>query len=478
MKRFFSSFGMAPWGLTIFAVMITAFLLYKSSLNYFFFQDDFFEINISKAHNVADYLNFFKFRNDIIAYRPISLQTYFFTSSQIFGFNAGGFRVITFTFLFASYLLLAKIIEKITKSKLIAFTTASLWLLSSIHFMAITWIAAAYNIIGTSFWFMTSYLFLRYIDSQNKKYYLLSLIAFLLTIGSFEFSITWPAIFGVYYLIVLKKGFQKSIKTFLPFAIISAIYLVLRLYLIKVPQILEYKTTFNIDSIKALFWYFLWTFNIPEEFKKQIVTKLLIFNPKFLNEYWQLVVETFGAALVIITLGIITPVINLIRKKRSGDLQILLFAAAWFVIGISPVLVLPNHTFTMYLTLASIGIYFLISYLLVRSGLEKLIAPLIIIWILSSLVTLSFYRENSWMVESQRFASSFYLQIKQEYPILPHNSQVYYPLTDHRYLQALLGNNAIQAIYNDPTLSIYYNKVSLMEFWRQNPHQSKIYIPK
>src|SRR3989338_11085658 len=81
--------------LIIFAFCISL-LLYGQSLNYFFFQDDFFEINISRADNVNEYLNFFKFRNDIIAYRPISLQNYFFISHHIFGLNPLGFRIITY----------------------------------------------------------------------------------------------------------------------------------------------------------------------------------------------------------------------------------------------------------------------------------------------------------------------------------------------------------------------------------------------
>src|SRR3989338_10225378 len=90
-------------------ILCVSFALYYSSLNYFFFQDDFFEINISRADNVNEYLNFFKFRNDIIAYRPISLQNYFFISHHIFGLNPLGFRIITYLAFSLSFILIAKI---------------------------------------------------------------------------------------------------------------------------------------------------------------------------------------------------------------------------------------------------------------------------------------------------------------------------------------------------------------------------------
>src|SRR3989344_3503122 len=93
----------------IILIIGVSFVLYYSNLNYFFFQDDFFEINISRASNLNEYFNFFKFRNDIIAYRPISLQNYFFLSQAIFGLNPFGYRIVTFVLFFLSAILIAKI---------------------------------------------------------------------------------------------------------------------------------------------------------------------------------------------------------------------------------------------------------------------------------------------------------------------------------------------------------------------------------
>src|SRR3990167_483634 len=137
------------FAILILIIFFISFALYHSSLNYYFFQDDFFEINISKAQNLGQYLEFFKFRDDIIAYRPISLQNYFFLSLKIFGFDPSGFRVLTFALLFSSAILLIVLVKKITGNIWIGFLSAFFWLTSSIHFMAITWIAAAYNITGT-----------------------------------------------------------------------------------------------------------------------------------------------------------------------------------------------------------------------------------------------------------------------------------------------------------------------------------------
>lgn len=471
MKRFYAAL--------MFLVLAASIWLYKSSIDYFFFQDDFFEINISQAGNLQQYLEFFKARSDIIAYRPISLQNYFFLSAAIFGLNPAGFRFITFILFLLSFFLIVKISANITKSFSVGFITAAFWLLSSIHFMTITWIAAAYNIIGTFFWLLTSFIFIKFIESDKHWLYLLSIVSFFLTIGSYEFSVTWPAILGFYYLFVLKKPLTRGVKIFLPFILISLVYLAARLLFIKVPQIPEYNVTFNVESIKAFFWYLLWTFNIPEEFKKQVVTNLIIFNSKFLSEYWPLVLKTYLGAFIILTIGLIIPSFRIIKDKLKVNMRLILFTLFWFAVGISPVLLIPNHTFSMYLTLSSIGAYMLIAYLL-SFHREKVIVPVVlVIWLATSYITLDFYKVNSWMVETQRFARTFTIQAKKQLPILPTSAIILYQINDKRIIQALLDQHAIRTIYNDPTLSIYYNKKDLLVDYNNIKNRPiYIYLPE
>lgn len=459
--------------------LLVSIFLYQSSLDYFFFQDDFFEINISQAKKLGEYLEFFKFRDDIIDYRPISQLNYFFFSSSIFDLNPIYFRIIIFIVFLTNSLLISKVISKITKNQNIGLLSASLWITSAIHFMALTWISAAYNLFGTFFWLVTSIFFLNFINTNKFIFYILSLFFYLLTVGSFEFSITWPIIFGFYYFYVLKKPFFITIKLFLPFILISFAYLLLRVLLIKIPQIPEYQTSFNLESIKALFWYFLWTLSIPEEFKKQIVNNLLIFNPKFASEYWLLITKTFLGAFLIFLLGIILPAIHIAKSNLKPNFRLLIFPLVWFLVAISPVLLLPNHAFSMYLTLASIGLYFLIAYLINSLGSNILTFLIIIIWLYTSGTTLSFYKINSWMIESQEFTRKFAETIKKQHPYLPPSSIVYFPHQDHRHEQALMGHHAIRTIYNDQTLSIYYNKESLVNSLKEGKNRPVyIYVPE
>jgi hypothetical protein len=251
------------------------------------------------------------------------------------------------------------------------------------------------------------------------------------------------------------------------------------MFLIKIPDIPEYNLAFNIDSAKALFWYLLWSFNIPEEFKKQIVNNLLIFNPKFFSEYYPLILKTFIGFFLTILIGFIVPIIKILKRKMKVNHKFITFSFIWFIIAILPVLFLPNHTFSMYLTLPCIGIYFLITYFVLNYGVKKLVIPLILIWLATSFTTLSFYRVNSWMIEAQRFTKEFSIQVKKQFPRLPQNSILLYQLNDNRHIQALDGENALRAIYGDSTLSIYYNRETLFaDINKDKIGPVYIYIPE
>ena len=96
--------------------LFVAMHLFGFTLNYYFFQDDWFNFNITNINSIKDYLNFFAFRDDIIAYRPLVLQTQYFLFRSIFGLNAFALRVINFSLLFISYILVMYLARRILKN--------------------------------------------------------------------------------------------------------------------------------------------------------------------------------------------------------------------------------------------------------------------------------------------------------------------------------------------------------------------------
>ena len=236
----------------------------------------------------------------------------------------------------------------------------------------------------------------------------------------------------------------------------------------KVPKIPEYTIAFNLESAKALFWYVLWAFNIPEEFKKQVVNNLIILNSQFLKEFYGLILKTLFGFIFFILISFILPVLISIKKKIYLYLRLIAFLISWFFITILPVLIIPYHTFIMYLSLSSIGLYSLAAYLLIAQKNKALILAALIIWFFFSLSTISFYKHNFWIVGDQKLAAKFKEDIQTQFPYLPKNSVVLYPLNDihvmdHRQMQSLQGNDGIRTIYNDQSLSIFYNKEAMLQ---------------
>ncbi len=449
---------------------LIALYIFFPLLFFYFFQDDWFNFNITNINNIQGYISFFKFRNDIIAYRPVGLQTFFFVYRHLFDLNALPIRIINFGLLALSYTLVMQLFFKISKSKFIGYFTGTLWIVSSIHFMNIGVIN--YNLLGTFFWLIIFLLYLKYIETSKKIFYLLSILTFVFTLGIFENVLSWPFAAGVLSLIVLKKSFKDVLKIFLPFAIISVAYLLIRQIFIAHLDIIEYETTFNVASIKTFFWYVLWAFNVPEEFKKQILHSLLVFNPIFFKEYKGLIISAFAFAVAIIMLGIIVPVVKARRAIRVKSMKLVLYSIFWFCLTIFPVLLLPNHNFIMYLTLPLIGLCFLISYLIFLSKLKILYPVIFVVWLLSSINTLNFYKVNFFMVSSQKVSRDFTINMKNKFPILPHGAVVYYPLNFKGDRQALLGQNAIRALYKDQTLVVLYSYQDIKNYFIVNPGEN------
>ena len=465
--------------LTIFMVcLLTSILLYQSSLNYYFFQDDFFEIGSARASNFWEYLSFYTFRSDIVDWRPISQLNYFFFLKNLFGLNPIGYRIVSYVLFFITALLIAKVVGKIAKSPRSGLLCASIWTVSSVHFMNLTWISASYNIVGTFFFLLTSLFFLKHMESKSKIHYFLAIVGFLLALGSFEFALTWPLLFILYSVLILKNSFPVALKTFMPFIAICSIYLILRFSFMDVPKIPEYAVSFNFESIKTLFWYLLWSFNIPEEFKKQIVDNLIVFNHRFLQDYYPLVLKTFTGLALVLILGVAFPLTVLIRRKITPNIQTVTFFVSWFLITIMPVLLIPKHTFIMYLSLSSIGLYAVIATLLISLKNKMLVLGFLLIWLWVSTTTLSFYKQNFWMIEAQKFAAKFTLNIKKQLSVLPEGSIVIYPLNDHREIQSLQGSDSLNLIYGHKDLRIFYNKQAMLEEYEKiKGRPIYLYIP-
>lgn len=247
-----------------------------------------------------------------------------------------------------------------------------------------------------------------------------------------------------------------------PYFIVSILVIAARLSFASLPKIAEYEISLGLPTIKNYFWYLLWTINIPEEFKKQVIGNLVVLNGVFVKEFYSLIIISLAAAATVIAICTYS-LLTIFKAKEKLNIKLISIGIIWFLVGIAPVAILPNHYYAMYLVLASLGIYLIAAYLL--SKVNKYVLTIFIaIWIFSSYTTTKFYRDSFWVAESQLFAREFTQKIKVKYPDLPSNSVVFYPLNDKRKIQALLNEDAIKVIYNDESIRIFYSGEELRQF--------------
>lgn len=134
-----------------FLVLVSAFtistLLFHPSLDYYFFQDDWFVLNWVKHESIW---SFFKFRDDIIYWRPLSMPTFFFIGHKIFGLNPIPFHVFSFTCLFLLVFTVYLLFKKLFNNKRSGLMAAFLYAVWPIHFMSLSWLSTTSYIFALS----------------------------------------------------------------------------------------------------------------------------------------------------------------------------------------------------------------------------------------------------------------------------------------------------------------------------------------
>jgi len=133
--------------------------------------------------------------------RTISERLFFLIFYSVFGLHAPPFRIWAFLTQFANIVLLVKIANQLTGSTAAGPIAAMLWTANAGLAVALGW-SAAYNEIAFAFFILLAfYLFLRHIDTGEKKYWIWQWVVFLLGFGALELNVMYPALAASYALL-------------------------------------------------------------------------------------------------------------------------------------------------------------------------------------------------------------------------------------------------------------------------------------
>lgn len=351
-------------------------------------------------------------------YRPMLNLIYMFTY-YFFGYQAWGYHLVNVLFHACNAVLVFLIMTKLTGSQADKlpgqqvgnpvsvlfsppFIAALLFASHPINTEAVTWIAGVSDVSLAFFYLLSFYLYL-ISGGTYSRYYVLSVIAFLLAILCKEPGLTLPGILILYDYAFSKKKIWSpdSLKKYAVYIIVVCGYFALRLYALG--GLSPFKSVGKFSNVQ-------YVINVFPIFAQYLYKLVLPVNLNFWHTYSPItsLVSTEGIWSLLVAAIFICFLIVSVKKNRVMFISLMLIAMT-----LAPALYLKGIVGKLfserYLYLPSVGFAILLSSLLVRrkpgsivkTGLITVFTCLIIIY---SLGTIS--RNATWKDEYSLFADT------------------------------------------------------------------------
>lgn len=213
--------------------------------------------------------------------------------------------------------------------------------------------------------------------------------------------------------------------------------------------------------VNTLFWYGVWSLNIPEMFVDFVGPKLQI-NPNLLK-YWSNEVLMITSVFVVNFIVLSFLFVNYLRNKRK-KMSMLFLLIMGFILSLGPVLLLPLHKYTFYLTVPMVFVSLFISILIIEFKKSKSVLMIFItFWIIGSLSTLNLTKETNWITTGAHTAVRVKSYFDTNYNAMQNKSINFKDSVDDQTLpwsptevlsNVLSKNNFFEVFY--PNLVVYY----------------------
>ncbi len=447
--------------LVLLLCLVIALAVNFSSLNYHFIQDDWFILNDLKTQTA---LSIFLPRSDIIYYRPVGIQSFFLISNSLFGLNPLGFHVITFLFFVTSLCLIYKLSSTLSGKKSVGLISTLLYGTASFQFMALSWLSLAWNYIGLTFFLTSTILIINYKKSQKPRLAVGAFVFFILCLLSTEFALVYPFfVLGIFTVLdskLSKNRLLTDLKLMVPYVLLIILYLLVRLLIVPLPAEGVYKPTISLHIAKDYIWYFLWVVNLPEMFKYHLNLKDFYLSQELLGGAKSVIGPTVLLFMIQGTL-LLTCVVKSVNLLKW---RVILVSASLFIIGLAPVISLPDHSATYYLTIASLPIIYLFALAIYNTGIQKksklglvLASLTILVWLLLSIINQEFNHKTHWIAAEEIVSKKITAPLLSQKGKSP---KVVYIYPSSKLIKlSLLDQQAMQLIYGNSVKTIYLQNI-------------------
>uniref|UniRef100_Q01VF4 Glycosyltransferase RgtA/B/C/D-like domain-containing protein n=1 Tax=Solibacter usitatus (strain Ellin6076) TaxID=234267 RepID=Q01VF4_SOLUE len=267
--------------------------------------------------------------------RPLSERAFFLITYRFFGLDPLLFRVVAFATQFANLALVAAIGARITGVRAAGFWAAMLWAINSALFVPLVWACAYCEPLCGLCMLLAFYFLLRYIETGGRRFQVAQWVVFLLGFGALELMVVYPAVAAAYAWLCARRHFARTLWLFAG----SAAYFVVHTIFVPPQKAGLYAMHLTGAVFRTFGIYWAWSLR-PAAMR----------DPRWL---------ALGAVWVL-TIGLVCFAIG---KLRAGSL-LPLFCFAWYLIVISPLLLLRDHLGEYYVFLPVVGLCWLAGWAL------------------------------------------------------------------------------------------------------------------
>ena len=416
------------------SIIIFIAILYYPSFECHFKTEDFTLIEDAR-NNFSLYNSFVTEFFSPQFYRPITRRIFFSISYALFELNPTGSRIINIILFILNNFLVYEIASILTKRKDIALIASIFYFTRGAHLIAIYWITAGFQENGVAFWVLsTILLYLQYINSENKLFYISSLMCSIFALLSKENSVILPAL--IFLIEIYKQNSKGDINykilllRIIPFFMLALIICLPRIYILR-PLILDspYKMQFSFSV--------------------------------FFNNIAFYVFNSFNNYIEILLLG----TLSLLAFLDSENRKFAYFSIAWFLIGLLPQLFLAEHPRPYYLNISLVGFSILLSvgmkYMCEKIHTMKYLVAIVLLsaCIVSARINIHTNEYVKSFYEYEKFINNILANLKNAFPSFPDNSLIYIKNVSPDMVWLLGYGSVISLNYNNK-LAVYFEGFS------------------
>ncbi len=216
----------------LFVIVLTAaFVYYPSLFNGFTDWDDVYHITFNKDIQELSLNNLHSIFTSyyIGMYHPLTTLTfalnYYFCQLEPFCYH-----LTNYLFHLANILLVFYLVKHFSTESFVALFTALTFAIHPMHVESVAWITERKDVLYTFFYFVSLLLYFKYKTTEQKRYYWLSLGAFILSLLSKSAAVTLPLVLLAIEWYKQKHINKNSIVDSLPFFAFSLVFGIISLF--------------------------------------------------------------------------------------------------------------------------------------------------------------------------------------------------------------------------------------------------------